>query len=179
MAAPQRQPACALPPASAEGRLRMKTTLRLALLALAVAGLLAVASGRASAATTSTSRSGASLTLGVKAVEFARRLLGVPYRYGGSSPRTGFDCSGFVRFVYDHFGLALPHSSYAQFGLGRRVPRRSLKPGDLVFFDGLGHVGLYVGAGRFVHAPSSGKYVRTDELRSAYWKRHLSGTRRF
>jgi cell wall-associated NlpC family hydrolase len=104
------------------------------------------------------------LTLGTRAVRFARHLVGVPYRWGGTSPRTGFDCSGFVRFVYNHFGVQLPHSSYADFSLGRGVSRRALRPGDLVFFNGLGHVGLYVGNGRFIHAPHSGTRVEIDVL---------------
>jgi cell wall-associated NlpC family hydrolase len=97
-------------------------------------------------------------------VRFARRFLGVRYRYGGTSPASGFDCSGFTRFVYAHFGVALPHASGAQFALGRRVSRGGLRPGDLVFFDGLGHVGLYVGGGRFIHAPHTGSRVEIDSL---------------
>ena len=85
----------------------------------------------------------------------------MPYRYGGDSPRSGFDCSGLVRYVFGHFGVDLPHSSYADYGLGNQVTRGSLRPGDLVFFDGVGHVGLYVGAGRFIHAPHSGTTVRS------------------
>src|SRR5712671_4020945 len=76
-----------------------------------------------------------------RADDYAKRFTGIRYEYGGSSPRSGFDCSGFVRFVYSHFGLSLAHSSYAQFDRGRRVSRSALRPGDLVFFDGLGHVG--------------------------------------
>ena len=105
------------------------------------------------------------LTLGQRAVAFAKRYLGAPYVYGGSTP-SGFDCSGFVRFVYERFGIDLPHSSYADFDLGRRVARGELKPGDLVFFDGVGHVGLYVGNGRFIHAPHTGSHVEIDALAS-------------
>jgi len=115
--------------------------------------------------------------LGLRAVQFARHLLGVPYVYGGSSPSSGFDCSGFVRFVYAHFGVDLPHSSYADFDLGRRVARRSLRPGDLVFFDGLGHVGMYVGDGRFIHAPHTGTRVEIDSLTGWYAGR-FDGARR-
>jgi cell wall-associated NlpC family hydrolase len=101
--------------------------------------------------------------LGVLAARLARRFLGVPYVWGGSSPG-GFDCSGLVRYVYGRLGIDLPHSSYADFGLGRRVARRALQPGDLVFFDGVGHVGLYIGHGRFIHAPHSGTRVRISTL---------------
>jgi len=101
--------------------------------------------------------------LGVRAVVYAKRFIGSPYSYGGSSP-SGFDCSGFVRYVYERFGIELPHSSYADFGLGRRVSRAALRPGDLVFFSGRGHVGLYVGDGRFIHAPHSGTRVQISSL---------------
>jgi cell wall-associated NlpC family hydrolase len=109
-----------------------------------------------------------STVFGDRVVRYARRLLGVPYSYGGSSPLTGFDCSGFVRFVYQRFGVALPHSSYADFNLGRGVSRASLRPGDLVFFNGLGHVGLYIGAGRFIHAPHTGTRVKVDSIEGWY-----------
>jgi len=102
--------------------------------------------------------------LGERAAAYARRFLGVPYRFGGASPRSGFDCSGLVRYVYSRFGIDLPHSSYADFGLGRRVPRGALRPGDLVFFDGVGHVGMYVGRGRFIHAPHSGTRVQISRV---------------
>src|SRR3954466_6498618 len=105
--------------------------------------------------------------LGNKVVKYAKHFLGVPYVWGGSTPR-GFDCSGFVRYVYAHFGVALPHSSYAQFGDGRRVSRRSLRPGDLLFFDAVGHVGLYIGNGRFIHAPHTGTRVRVERLGGWY-----------
>jgi cell wall-associated NlpC family hydrolase len=99
-----------------------------------------------------------------KVVRFARRLTGIRYTYGGTSPNTGFDCSGFTRFVYAHFGISLPHYSVAQFSLGRRVSEAGLRPGDLLFFDGLGHVGLYVGSGRFIHAPHTGTRVQISPL---------------
>jgi cell wall-associated NlpC family hydrolase len=104
-------------------------------------------------------------------------MLGVRYVYGGSSPRSGFDCSGLVRYVYAHFGITLPHSSYAQFDRGRRVSRGSLRPGDLVFFDGLGHVGMYIGNGRFIHAPHTGTRVRIETLAGWYSSR-FAGARR-
>ena len=103
--------------------------------------------------------------LGARAAEYARKFLGVPYVYGGASPRSGFDCSGFVAYVYRHFGVALPHYTFAQFERGRHVRRRALAPGDLVFFDGLNNVGLYIGRGRFIHAPHTGSRVRVERLR--------------
>ena len=109
-----------------------------------------------------------SSVFGERVVRYARRLLGVPYVYGGSSPSSGFDCSGFVRFVYQRFGVALPHSSYADFTLGHGVSRGALKPGDLVFFHGLGHVGLYIGGGRFIHAPHTGTRVEVDSMNGWY-----------
>jgi cell wall-associated NlpC family hydrolase len=101
-------------------------------------------------------------------VRFARAYLGVRYSYGGTSPRSGFDCSGFTRFVYAHFGIVLPHYSVAQFASGRRVSRGQLRPGDLVFFDGLGHVGMYIGRGRFIHAPHTGTRVSISSLTGSY-----------
>jgi cell wall-associated NlpC family hydrolase len=116
--------------------------------------------------------------VGQRIVGYARSLLGVPYRYGGASPQAGFDCSGLVRFVYSHFGIALPHSSYADFDLGRRVPRGQLRPGDLVFFDGVGHVGMYVGGGRFIHAPHTGTSVQISRLGDSWYSGRYDGARR-
>src|SRR6476646_1250239 len=103
-------------------------------------------------------------TFGYRVVSYARHFIGIPYSYGGSSPGTGFDCSGLVRFVYRHFGIALPHSSWADLSHGRRVSRRSLRAGDLVFFYGAGHVGIYVGHGRFIDAPHTGMRVRISTM---------------
>jgi cell wall-associated NlpC family hydrolase len=112
-----------------------------------------------------------------KVVKFARHLLGIPYVYGGISPQSGFDCSGFTRFVYAHFGITLPHYSGAQFEMGRRVSRSGLRPGDLLFFDGLGHVGMYIGSGRFIHAPHSGTRVSIASL-SGWYSGQYDGARR-
>jgi cell wall-associated NlpC family hydrolase len=117
------------------------------------------------------------ITFGRRVVDYAKRFRGVRYVWGGSSPRYGFDCSGFVRYVYGHFGISLAHSSYAQFDRGRRVSRRGLKPGDLVFFHGLGHVGIYVGNGRFIHAPHSGSSVRIEQL-GGWYSSSYDGARR-
>jgi peptidoglycan DL-endopeptidase LytE len=118
----------------------------------------------------------ANFAFGLRVVSYAKRFLGSPYAYGGSTPR-GFDCSGFVRFVYAHFGVTLPHSSYAQFSDGRRIRRGSLSPGDLVFFDSVGHVGIYIGNGRFIHAPHSGTRVRIETF-AGWYSTRFSGARR-
>lgn len=103
------------------------------------------------------------LPVGTRAARLARRWLGTPYVWGGSSPR-GFDCSGLTSFVYRRLGVTLPHNAAAQWSVGRPVARNRLRPGDLVFFSGLGHVGLYVGRGRMIHAPQSGERVRVTLL---------------
>jgi cell wall-associated NlpC family hydrolase len=110
--------------------------------------------------------------------------LGVRYRFGGNSPETGFDCSGFVRWVFrDHDTLALPRASQdmARFD-APSVDPAALAPGDLVFFrirgNRVSHVGIYIGDGRFVHAPSRGGMVRVDHLDDRYWKRRWAGAKR-
>jgi cell wall-associated NlpC family hydrolase len=115
--------------------------------------------------------------LGERVVGFAKHLIGVRYSWGGSSPRTGFDCSGFVRYVYGHFGISLAHSSFADYWRGRQVGRLAMKPGDLVFFDGEGHVGIYVGHGRFIHAPHTGTVVRISTM-SGWYSSRFDGARR-
>jgi|SRR5665213_1835006 len=117
------------------------------------------------------------IPLGAKVVKYAKHMLGVRYVYGGSSPASGFDCSGFVRYVYGHFGVRLAHSSFAQFTSGFRVNRNALKPGDLVFFDSLGHVGIYIGHGKFIHAPHTGSRVRIEQFGGWYSSR-FDGARR-
>jgi peptidoglycan DL-endopeptidase CwlO len=115
-------------------------------------------------------------TVAEVALERALAMRGVPYAWGGSTPG-GFDCSGLVLFAYRGAGITLPHSSYAQWDAGRRIHRRDLRPGDLVFF-GLGHVGLYVGRGRFVHSPETGRVVSIDRIdRGWYAAMFSSGIR--
>ena len=110
-------------------------------------------------------------------------LVGTPYRYGGNTPDGGFDCSGLVNYVYsDMLDLRLPRSSSDLAAVqGPRIAPQSLAPADLVFFGSAGsvsHVGIYIGEGRFVHAPSSGGTVRLDRLDGPYWRDHYSGAKR-
>jgi cell wall-associated NlpC family hydrolase len=100
-------------------------------------------------------------------VGIAMQYLGIPYVWGGASP-SGFDCSGFVMYVFGQVGVGLPHNAAAQFGYGSPVSRDSLQPGDLVFFDGLGHVGIYVGGNSFIHAPHTGDVVKISSMTGWY-----------
>ena len=109
-------------------------------------------------------RADVAAVFGRRVVAYARHFLGIPYSYGGSTPRTGFDCSGLVRFVYGHFGVALPHSSWGDLTRGHQVRRGLLHAGDLVFFYGASHVGIYVGDGRFIDAPHTGARVRISTM---------------
>lgn len=116
----------------------------------------------------------------------AQRLQGIPYRWGGESERTGFDCSGLLVYLFrQDAGLELPRSTHDMIRQRhRQVSRQALKPGDAVFFSHNGsqrasHVGLYLGDGRFIHAPSTGKTVRIDSLEDGYWNRHYRTARRF
>jgi cell wall-associated NlpC family hydrolase len=111
----------------------------------------------------------------------ALKMVGKPYKYGGSNP-SGFDCSGLVLYSYKQAGVALPHGTDKQRSKSRLVKVSELRRGDLLFFNQegkkYGHVAIYAGNGKFVHAPSSGKSVRTDRLDNPYWKKHLSEARR-
>ncbi len=118
-------------------------------------------------------RSASQPTVAQVAVERALAMRGVPYVWGGSTP-SGFDCSGLVRYAYRGAGITLAHSTYAQWDSGRHVHRRDLRAGDLVFF-GLGHVGLYLGGGRFVHAPETGRVVSIDRIDRGWYAGMFSG----
>jgi cell wall-associated NlpC family hydrolase len=155
--------------------------LAITILALAL-GACASTPNRAPAASSgSTKPSGSTKAAGEQAAGYAQTMIGKPYRYGGSSP-SGFDCSGLVLYSYKSAGVALPHNTDKQRSMSRQVKVADLRRGDLLFFNQegkkYGHVGIYVGQGRFVHAPSSGKSVRSDRLDSPYWKKHLSEARR-
>jgi cell wall-associated NlpC family hydrolase len=155
--------------------------IRLALLIFVVMTCLTARVGGALGATTRADKPVSHATAvarkQARVVTFARHFLGIRYSYGGTSPSSGFDCSGFTRYVYAHFGITLPHYSGAQFDRGRRVSRAGLRPGDLLFFDGLGHVGMYIGSGRFIHAPHSGTTVSIDSL-SGWYSGQYDGARR-
>ena len=110
-----------------------------------------------------------------EAATIALRYLGVPYVWGGESPK-GFDCSGLVAYVYAQLGITLPHYAAAQYQLGVAVPSDQLQPGDLVFFDGLDHVGIYIGGGQFVHAPHTGDVVKITTL-AAYGGSYVGARR--
>jgi len=117
------------------------------------------------------------------AIDQAMDLLGIRYRRGGSSPESGFDCSGFVSHVFhEGLGLMLPRSSKEMSKSGEEINRDELRPGDLVFFNTMrhafSHVGIYLGDNQFVHAPRSGGRVRIEDLRQSYWMKRFNGARR-
>ena len=116
-------------------------------------------------------------------IDHAMALRGVPFRSGGTTPREGFDCSGFVRYVYrSSTGVELPRTAKDMAGAGHRVARQNLRPGDLVFFNTQGqrfsHVGIYVEKGRFVHAPRRGQVVSVADMTEKYWTQRFTGARR-
>jgi cell wall-associated NlpC family hydrolase len=113
----------------------------------------------------------------------AMAFLGVPYRNGGNDARTGFDCSGFVRWIYGRAaGLVLPRLAKDQAAATQPIDEKDLQPGDLVFFNTMrqafSHVGIYIGDGKFIHAPRTGAQVRVEDMHTAYWSRRFDGARR-
>ena len=113
----------------------------------------------------------------------AMGFLGVPYKRGGTSEESGFDCSGFVRATYERtLGLVLPRRAAEQANATTTIKKEELRPGDLVFFNTMrhafSHVGIYVGEGKFIHAPRSGAKVRLEDMREAYWTKRFNGARR-
>jgi murein DD-endopeptidase len=115
-------------------------------------------------------------------IQTARGQLGARYSPGGSSPLTGFDCSGFTHWVFMQHGISLPRQSYDQYQLGQQVKVGKLRGGDLVFFEiekkGASHVGIYVDHGWFIHCSSTGGSVREEDLNQKYWQKHFLGARR-
>ena len=148
----------------------MTNRIRFALLLLAVLVCVAVARRRRRRRRASMSPTAAPPSRASRRESCASRATTSASATPTAAPRraSGFDCSGFTRFVYAHFGIALPHYSGGQFDLGRRVSRGGLRPGDLLFFDGVGHVGLYIGHGLFIHAPHTGTRVSIDSLAGWY-----------
>ncbi len=120
--------------------------------------------------------------VGLAAAKSAKRYVGVPYKYGGQSPK-GFDCSGLTAYVYKRHGVKLPRSANKQARVGKPVKKPHLRAGDLVFFSTgkkrqVSHVGIYVGNDKFIHASSSGKKVTTASLSSSYFKKNYHSARR-
>ena len=116
-------------------------------------------------------------------VVHAMGFLGVPYQRGGGTVETGFDCSGFVKAIFEQtIGLALPRKAEQQAADTQRIDKKELVPGDLVFFNTMhrtySHVGIYVGDGKFIHSPKPGAEVRIESLGAAYWNRRFDGARR-
>jgi murein DD-endopeptidase len=120
---------------------------------------------------------------GQKVVSIAQGLIGTPYRFGGESPKKGFDCSGLVYYSFDQLGVRVPRTAADQRSAAERIKRDDLVPGDLVFFrNGRGridHVGIYAGEGRFIHAPNAGKVVSYAYLDDPYYRKHFVSAGRF
>ena len=186
------------PPPQTWRPIRRASRLRFALHPLAVAALVLLAThGTASlAAGHAAERSlgeparvslGAAATQVLEAAQdvaiYALSLVGVDYRYGGATPDRGLDCSGLIRYVFQQTtGVTLPRTAHELARIGARVPRSELVPGDLVFFNtrrsAFSHVGIYLGDGQFIHAPSKGREVGVAQLSSSYWKKRYDGARR-
>jgi cell wall-associated NlpC family hydrolase len=115
---------------------------------------------------------------GAQVVSIAMQYLGIPYVWGAASPSSGFDCSGLTMYVFGQIGVSLPHYAAAQYGYGVPVSRDQLQPGDLVFFHGLGHMGMYIGGGSFIHAPHTGDVVKISSLSEGYYTANWVGARR-
>lgn len=134
--------------------------------------------------TSSVNSMGASVVGGTESlIDNAMQLIGVRYRWGGNTPQSGLDCSGFVRYVFnDTFGFLLPRKSSQMSKVGLVVGKEELRPGDLVFFNTMrhafSHVGIYVGDNKFIHAPSKGKSIRVDDMTKVYWEKRYNGARR-
>jgi len=117
-------------------------------------------------------------SIGQRAVEIAMQYLGIPYLWGGASPGSGFDCSGLTMYVYAQLGIQLPHYAASQYTMGVAISRDQLQSGDLVFFHGLGHMGMYIGNGQFIHAPRTGDVVKISSLSDPWYVSTWVGARR-
>ena len=116
-------------------------------------------------------------------IKTAKKMLGVKYRYGGTSPSRGFDCSGLVQYSHKAAGINLPRTTSQQFRASKRISRKYLKAGDLVFFKtspsrSISHVGIHLGNNKFIHATTSGKRVKVNSMKEKYWRKRFSGAGR-
>jgi len=116
-------------------------------------------------------------------IKTAKKMLGVKYRYGGTSPGRGFDCSGLVQYSHKAAGIHLPRTTGLQYKAAKRISRRYIQAGDLVFFKTsvsrqVSHVGIYLGNNKFIHAPSSGKRVKISSMKEKYWRKRFTGAGR-
>ena len=143
---------------------------------------LALMNALLGACSTAPVREDNSAAIANRVVAVARRMVGRPYRYGGDTPR-GFDCSGLVYYCYEQAGERVPRTTAAQHRDGLWESIRNIRKGDLIFFKERGisssHVGIYIGHGLFVHAPTTGQTVRIDRINNPYWRRHFVSVRRF
>jgi len=161
----------------------MKLPVAIIVAALGIVPVTSVQAQEVSSQTASESRIDAFLSRAHDLVLNAMGLMGIPYKWGGATPETGFDCSGFVQFVFRQVtGVTLPRSSFDQVRHGISVAKEELEPGDLVFFNTLrapfSHVGIYIGDNRFIHAPSRGKSVEIVDINNSYWQKRYNGARR-
>lgn len=151
------------------------------LLALALAAAVLVSGCASSPEIAQQTTVRASNETASKAVDYAKEMLGKPYKYAGDTPE-GFDCSGLVKYSYGRAGISMPRDTQSQRRMSVLVSTHGLREGDLLFFDQEGkktsHVGMYLGKGRFIHAPSSGGKVRTDSINAEFWKKHFVEARR-
>lgn len=119
---------------------------------------------------------------GQEVVLSATQHLGLPYIFGGEDPNRGFDCSGLIKYTFEEFNVELPHRADLQYNYGEPVKKTDLQPGDIVFFSTggypIGHVGIYVGEGKFIHAPRTGRTISIDSISSGYFSNHYVGARR-
>jgi cell wall-associated NlpC family hydrolase len=140
--------------------------------------------GGANAAPAAPSTGSPGSEVGARAVSEAHKYLGVPYVWGGATPK-GFDCSGLMQYVFRSIGVSIPRVAADQFRAGREVSRNDLQPGDAVFFKntgsrtGITHVGMYIGNGKFLHAPKTGDVVKISNLGEAYYQSHYAGAKRY
>ena len=162
----------------------MMRTIITAMLAFAISGCAGNASLHSDAASSRGDDSARIVTTphtGTRIAGQALAMVGAPYRYGGASPNTGFDCSGLVYYAFQESGISVPRTSREQYRSARKIALRDALEGDILFFEDeekLSHIGIYLGDGRFVHAPASGRSVSVADLDSAYYQRHLIGVGR-